>query len=365
MKDYYQILGVPKNASEEEIKKAYRKLAHQYHPDKPGGDEKKFKEINEAYEVLSNKEKRAQYDKFGQVFEGGMPQGESGGRNWNPFSNFGFDFSIYQDINDFGFEDIFEGIFGGGHQKSKSYSVRGNDIEINLQISLEEAFSGSKKDLNFKTFITCEKCGGLGYDQSKGFKKCPTCGGSGKLKIERKTFFGNFTQITTCSKCYGKGEIPNAPCSNCKGEGRIYGTKNVSFNIPGGIQDGEMIKIPKGGEAGLRGGIAGDLYIRIYILPHPLYTRKGDNLYLKKEINITQAFLGQPIKIKDINGEEFTVTIPPAFNLSEELKVPKRGMIKRNFGRGDLYIRFYLKIPKKISSQAKKLLEELNRELYD
>jgi len=365
MKDYYQILGVPRDASDDEIKKAYRRLAHQYHPDKPGGDEKKFKEINEAYEVLSNKEKRAQYDKFGQVFEGGMPKGAGFNEGWNPFSDFDFDFSTYRDVGGFGFEDIFEGIFGMGNQRNKSYSSRGNDIEITFQISLEDAFRGLKKDLSFKTFITCEKCQGLGYDKVKGFKKCQKCGGNGKLKVERKTFFGTFTQITICPECHGKGEIPNAVCSSCKGEGRLYGTKNVTFIIPQGIKEGEIIKISKGGEAGLRGGESGDLYIRVNIFPHPFYTRKGDDLYLKKEINIAQAFLGYPIKIKDLNGEEFTVTIPPNFSLSEELKIPKKGMIKRNFNRGDLYIRFNLKTPKKISSKAKKLLEELNQELYE
>jgi len=364
-KDYYKILGVPKDASEEEIKKAYRKLAHKYHPDKPGGDEKKFKEINEAYEVLSNKEKRAQYDRFGEVFDRESYKGYTDGVNIDFSDIFGggfdFDFSS-QDF--FGFEDIFENIFGT-QRKNRNDFQRGKDLETKIEITLEEAFHGTQKSFTLKTLLVCEKCGGLGYNKSKGFKVCDYCKGSGKIKLERKTFFGSFAQISTCNFCSGTGKIPNEICNNCKGEGRIFGQKNININIPPGVKDKEIIKVPKGGEAGKKGGENGDLYVVIHILPHQFYIRKNDDLYLEKDIDLTQAFLGYPIKIKDISGEEFSITIPPGHSLSKELKISKRGMPKGFSQRGDLYIRFNLKVPKKISNKAKELIENLNKEIYE
>lgn len=365
MKDYYQILGVPRDASDDEIKKAYRKLAHQYHPDKPGGDEKKFKEINEAYSVLSDKKKRAEYDKFGQVFEGGIPYGatEGEGFNWGPFSGFGFDFSS-GGFEGFDFGDIFENFFGGGvKSRTKKEGERGNDIRITIDLSLEDAFKGLRREISFKTFVECQSCKGIGYDKSKGMKKCEHCGGGGEIKTSRRTFFGSFTQVSICPSCGGRGEIPNSVCPVCKGDGRVYGSRNVSFYIPPGVRSDEVIKVNEMGEAGKRGGKAGNLYIIINILPHKHFVRKGDDLYLKKEISVAQAFLGKKIEIKDIDGEIFDVVIPPASPLNEYLKVPKRGMKKLNGSRGDLYINFVLKTPRHLSSKAKKLLEELEKEL--
>jgi molecular chaperone DnaJ len=363
MKDYYKILGVPRDASDDEIKKAYRRLAHQYHPDKPGGDEKKFKEINEAYSVLSDKEKRAQYDKFGQVFEGGGFERKTD-FEWGPFSNFGFDFFTQENFQDFDLGDIFETFFGGGRaKKDKKVEERGSDIKIDFNITLEEAFWGGKKEIKFKTLVECKACNGLGYDKSKGTKKCEKCNGRGEIKVEKRTFFGSFTQISICNICHGKGEVPNSICNVCKGEGRIYGERIISFEIPPGIKDKEIIEIPQKGEAGKRGGAPGNLYIEINILPHKTFTRKGDDLYVKKEISILDALLGKEIEIKDISGETISVSIPPNFYLNESLKVPYKGMRKINGKRGDLFINFIVKTPKKLSSHAKKLLEELKKEM--
>lgn len=361
MKDYYTILGVSKGAGDEDIKKAYRKLAHEHHPDKPGGNEAKFKEINEAYQVLSNKEKRAQYDRFGQVFEGGTAPGAGGGA-WNPFgegfSSWGFGGNA-EDIEDI-FGDIF-GQFGGGRRKART---RGADIEIAIQITLEDAFRGIQRDIQFKTNVACPVCGGLGYDKEKGAKKCTTCGGKGEVRVERRTILGNFSQVKACDDCGGSGEIPNAKCKNCGGEGRIFSTKTVSLNIAPGIEDGQVIKVAGGGEAGQKGNASGDLYVIIKVAPSATYVRKKNDLSATKNITLSDALSGREIPMTDVGGEKFTVKIPPGFSLNEKMTVPKRGMPKfGGGGRGDLFITFNLVLPKHLSAKAKKLLEDLEHEL--
>ncbi len=361
-KDYYKTLGVQKGASDEDIKKAYRKLAHQYHPDKPGGDEAKFKEINEAYQVLSNKEKRAQYDQFGQVFEGGAgPQG-----GWNPFegaqgfggfgANGGFDVDL---------GDIFEGIFGGPFGgAARRVDRKGADVELAIQITLEDAFRGLKRDISFKTFVECQVCKGAGYDKSKGTKKCATCGGKGQVRVERRTFFGNFAQVKACSTCDGKGEVPNAPCGACKGEGRIYSTKAVPVTIAPGVEDGHVIKVSGGGEAGAKGSSSGDLYVIVKVSPDVRFERKGSDLYAVKDVGLRDVLLQKEMPMTDVGGEAFTVSIPAGFSLKDKMKISRRGMPKFGLGgRGDLYLTFNLKTPKSMSSKAKKLIEELGDEL--
>ncbi|MGC9603452.1 MAG: DnaJ C-terminal domain-containing protein [Minisyncoccia bacterium] len=373
-KDYYKILGVGKTATEEDIKKAYRKLAHQYHPDKQGGNEAKFKEINEAYQVLSNKDKRAQYDRFGQVFEGG---GAGGGNPFaggfpNDFGGFGFggqpggggfNWNVgggEGDLNDI-FETIFEQ-FGGGRRR-QTYA-QGSDAEIVQDIGLEEAFRGLKRTLNFKTYLVCDACQGLGHDKNKGFDTCGMCGGRGEINVERKTFFGQFAQVKTCPDCSGSGQIPKSPCPKCKGKGRVFGAKEVTIDIAPGVEDGQIIKIQGGGEAGERQGGVGDLYVVVKIKPHSAFVRKKEDLYMSKDIGLTEALLEKDIHVTDISGEKFSVKIPGGFSLQEKMKIPHRGMPK--FGsssRGDLYISFNLKLPKRVSGKAKKLLEDLEGEL--
>ncbi len=360
MKDYYKILGVDKGASEEEIKKAYRKLAHEHHPDRPGGNETKFKEINEAYQILSNEEKKAQYDQFGQVFEGGASPGGA----WNPFQGGGFGFGT-QGGADVDFEDIFEGIFGGSFSGNrKKTNIRGSDVQIGINITLEEAFKGIRRDISFKTFVSCDTCKGVGYDRSKGTKKCNVCGGKGEVRVDRRTFFGNFSQLKTCPDCGGRGEIPNVVCPDCKGEGRIFKTKTVSIGITPGIEDGQIMKVSGAGEAGMKGGHSGDLYLNIRVLPDDRFIRKQSDLFANRDINLAEAFLGQDITITDVGGEKFNISIPAGFSLKEKMKVPKRGMPRMNLGgRGDLYVTFNLKVPKHISSKARKMVEDLNKEL--
>lgn len=359
-KDYYKILGVDRNASKEEIKKAYRRLAHQYHPDKPGGDEKKFKEINEAYQVLSDEKKREQYDRFGRVFEGSSYQGGFGfeGMDWNSMGGFGDWTNI--------FEDIFEH-FGGVGRKRQVYT-HGSDIELVHKISLEEAFNGVKRKIKFKTYVTCTTCGGLGYDENEGFSYCAVCQGKGEIHERKQTFFGQFSQIRTCPNCHGRGEVPNQVCGDCAGSGRMIGEKEVNLDLSPGINSGQVIKVKGAGEAGERGGKPGDLYVVIEVKEHPVFKRKGADLYMTKEITIIDAFLGRAVKIKGIDGEEFAVRIPPGFSFKDEIKIIGKGMPKFEAGkrsekRGDLYVSFDIKVPAKLSKRAKDLLEKLEDEL--
>lgn len=361
MRDYYKILGVNREASEEEIKKAYRRLAHKYHPDKPGGDEKKFKEINEAYQVLSNKEKRSQYDRYGQVFSGGGPTSGAGFPGWD-FGAGGWDFDFGG--GDFGsFSDIFESIFEQfGGQRRQTYA-RGSDVEVVQEITLEEAFRGTKRKIRFVTAVSCAKCGGLGYYKEKGFTSCGTCRGKGDVREQRRTFFGNFTQVKTCPTCNGRGEIPNELCKVCGGRGRVTGAREADITIAPGVEDGQVIKVAGLGEAGERGAQAGDLYLIVKIKKHPVFERRGADLFMTKEIKITDAFLRKEIKVKDIGGDEFKVKIPVGHLFSRKLKASNRGMPR--FGsnsRGDLYIQLDLKIPETLSAKEKKLLEELDKE---
>lgn len=363
-KDYYKILGVDRNASEEEIKKAFRRLAHQYHPDKAGGDEKKFKEINEAYQVLSDKEKRAQYDRFGRVFEGG--EGSAG--TWPSGFDFGFgqpfewDFGKMEDLGDLSsiFESIFEQ-FGG--RRTRTYT-QGSDIEVTVELTLEEAFSGVQKNLSFKTYSCCLACSGLGYDKKQGVKTCSTCDGRGSIREQKRTFFGNFAAIKTCPTCRGQGNIPNKICGDCGGTGRFLKIKELKVDIAPGVANGQVIKISGAGEAGERGGAAGDLYIVVKIKPHPIFERKDSDLFIKKEIKITDFLLRKEIKCRDISGEEFVLKIPNDLKIGEKIKVSGRGMPHfGRRGRGDLYIKLEIKLPVYLSARAKKLLEDLAEEL--
>jgi len=367
MEDYYNVLGVQKGASEEEIKKAYRKLAHQHHPDKTGGDDGKFKKINEAYQTLSNKEKRAQYDRFGRTFDGaggGDPHGQG-------FGGFGFDPSDFQNVHfgggfdagDFG--DIFETIFEqfGGRQRRATYT-HGSDVEIQIELTLEEAFHGVARKISFRAFIECESCNSVGYDKKKGFSKCNVCGGKGEVRIERKTFFGNFSQVKACDDCFGKGEVPNEVCKTCKGKGRIAGTRNANVTIAPGIEDGQVIKVKGVGEAGEREGQTGDLYVAVRVKPHQVFERRKADLFMRKEIKVTDALLSKKIEAKDIGGEIFSFSVPVGSGFEERIKILGKGMpIFGSSSRGDLYIIPSVKTPKHVSGKAKKLLEELDGEL--
>ncbi len=358
-KDYYKILGVERGANEEDIKKAYRKLAHKYHPDKSGGDEKRFKEINEAYQVLSDKQKRAQYDRFGRVSEGGP--GFGSGQGFGDFEfGFGFDPSNAEDLSNI--SDIFEAFFEGlGVKRRKTYH-RGADIELIKEITLEEAFRGLDADLSFETFLQCAECSGIGHFAKEGFTKCAVCDGKGEVRETRQSFFGQFSQVRACAKCNGQGEIPNKVCRTCSGSGRVKAEKRISVNIAPGISEGQLIKIVGGGQAGERGAGQGDLYLRVRIASHPTFKRMGDDLILRKDLDILKVLAGKKIEVPTLSGGKLNLEIPTGFNLRERLRISGEGMPR--FGnsptggvRGDLYIEFDVKVPK-IDPRMKKALEE-------
>ncbi|MEK7553504.1 MAG: DnaJ C-terminal domain-containing protein [Patescibacteria group bacterium] len=369
--DYYKILGINKGASDEEIKKSFRKLAHQYHPDKKGGDEKKFKEIAEAYAILSDKKKREQYDKYGRVFSASGGNQQYGG-SAGPFgaegsfnNGFGFEFdpSAFNDFSDLGdiFSAFFEGM--GVRQKRRTYH-RGADIEIIQEITLEEAFYGVKKELKYNIAVGCVKCNGKGYDQKEGLEKCSICGGSGEIKEARNTFFGNFSQIKQCKECFGSGQIPKKSCVECRGMGIISGNRDIKVEILPGVMDSQFIKITGVGEAGERGAGTGDLYVRIKIKPHHIFSRRGNDLFIKKEVKLVDILLGEKIEVSTIETGKIQIEIPENFDLKNDLIVPKQGMpILNSSGRGNLVVEFKIKTPKKPNTKAKKILEDLRKEI--
>lgn len=378
MKDYYKILGVQKAASDEDIKKAYRKLAHQYHPDKAGGDENKFKEINEAYQVLSDRAKRAQYDRFGTAEPFGYTQGgpfgatgggpgyggwggSSGQPGWEDFgfSAGGRDFGDMGDLNDI-FESFFEGLGVRPHRRTYE---KGGDLEAVEEITLEEAFRGAVKNLRIRTYAPCEHCQGKGADASAGFSTCSVCSGQGEIREQKRTFFGSFSQVKICDKCRGSGQVPNKVCNFCKGSGRVMAERQVKVEILPGVENGQLIKIKGAGEAGERGTGSGDLYVRIKVKPHAVFERHGADLLVKKELKIFNLLLGKKLEIPTISGGKIYAEIPAHFNLKENLRVAGEGMPRfGSYGRGDLLLNFVIKAPKKLGDKAKKILEELEKE---
>lgn len=353
VKDYYKIIGVSKNSSQDEIKKAYRKLAHQHHPDKNGeGDESKFKEINEAYQILGSPEKRKQYDQFGSNFSAqGGPA--SSWNNWDPSS---FDINI-----DEIFGNIFRGGVGGFSTGSRR-KPRGRDIIIDLELSLEEAFRGVVKDIELRKFIKCSHCEGSGAEYGTKKKTCETCGGSGEIKQARQILFGVFSQIQTCSTCNGEGEYPEKVCKECGGDGRVRDIERISIPIPAGIDNGDMIKINGKGEEATRGGVAGNLIIKIFIKEHKYLNRKGANLYSDIEISFPKAIFGDSVEIKTIDGK-VDLKIPTSTQSGTKLRLKGKGMPSRNSVYGDHFVTVKVKTPNKVSRKAKKLLEELEEEL--
>lgn len=349
MKDYYKILGINRSASTEDVKRAYRQLAHQYHPDRPGGDEGKFKEINEAYQILSNQDKRRQYDQFGQAFDGAggsNPFGFGGqGGSWE----FGFEGLNVEDLGNFGevFESFFEGL---GVKRRKTYH-RGADLELQLEITLEESFSGVDKNLGLKSFIACADCAGAGHFADSGFVECVACGGRGEVRETRNGFFGQFSQIRPCVKCFGQGQIPNKICQNCSGSGRRQQKKEVVVQIAPGVRHGQILKVASAGEAGERGAAAGDLYLRITLKPHPFFKVEENNLFIEKELDLMDVISGKKIMIQNISGKKNEIEIPPQTNLTDLFKIIGEGMpVFGNSGRrakrGDLYVKFNIRTPK-------------------
>jgi molecular chaperone DnaJ len=359
-KDYYQILGVPKGASEEEIKKAYRKLALKYHPDRAPESKKKeyeekFKEISQAYGVLSDKEKKAQYDQFGQTFEG-APFGQ--GFSQQDFHSFYDVFGGRDIFEDLGFGRIFEEMFGfRPRTKARRTTHYGQDIGIDIEITLEDAFQGTKKEIELQKLVVCSECRGKG---GKSLKKCPTCQGSGYEQISRQSILGFLFQQRPCSRCQGRGEIPEKICSKCRGQGRVKEIKKIKLTIPSGIDDGQTLKLSGQGEAAPYGGETGDLFVNIHIRPHKYFQRQGDNLFYNLNINFTQAALGDKIEIPTLESQ-VKLKIPAGTQPGEMIRLKGKGM-PRLYGRGkgDLIVKVQVKVPKKLSRREKKLIKELS-----
>ena len=363
-KDYYKTLGVDKGASQEEIKKAYRTKAHQYHPDKKGGDEKKFKEINEAYQVLGNPQKKAQYDQFGSAFENAQAGGGFGGFDgFRDFSNYANGF----DMDDLG--DVFGGIgdiFGFGGGSSKKQRRRGADIQAILTIDFNEAVFGVEKEFSINKNIKCDKCQGNGAEPGTKIETCKTCGGSGTVTRVQRTILGNMQVNTVCENCGGEGKSFSQKCSKCSGEGIVRENVKLKIKIPAGIDDGETIRLSGQGEAGIKGAAEGDLYIKIRVMPSKIFERDGYDIKSQTEISFTQAVLGDKIEIETVEGS-ISLKIPEGTQSGTIFKLAGKGINKLrgsgSFGstkKGDHYVKIKVIIPKNLNRSQKKVIKDLN-----
>ena len=357
MKNYYDILGVAKTASEEDIKKAFRKLAQKYHPDKKGGDEAKFKEASEAYAVLSDKKKRAQYDTHGQAFAGGgAQQGGFGGFDFSNFSGAGFGQGFNQDGVEFDLGDIF-GEFFGGSPRAQS---RGRDISIDIELPFRESIFGTERRVLIAKMGVCDVCGGNGAKKGSKMITCPTCNGKGEIRETRNSLFGAFTSSRECPRCHGRGEVPEQPCPGCHGEGVRRREEEIHVVIPAGVSDGEMIRMPGRGEA-VPGGGPGDLYVKLHVKPDPKFSRDGNNLVISLPIKLSDALLGGEHVVHTLDGEE-KIHIPAGISHGEIMRVRGKGVPHGRGSRGDLLVRIDIEFPKKLSHAARALVEQLRRE---
>jgi len=361
-KDYYEILGVDRDASKSDIKKAYRKLALKYHPDKNKSEdaEERFKEISEAYAVLYDNEKRQMYDQYGhagidqQFTQEDIFRGADFG---DIFRSMGFDFGFG------GMEDIFERFFGNRSSYSgRRQRRRGADLRYDIQIGLEDAYNGLETTIRIPRSEPCENCNGSGAKPGTSPKTCPKCNGTGQMKNSRRTAFGMFTQVSACNKCGGRGTIIETPCPECKGQGIVQKTREIELKIPNGVNDGSQLRLAGEGEAG-EGG-TGNLYIVIHVKNHPRFERNGLDLYTNLNISFPNAALGTKTEIQTINGKTEKIKIPAGIKNGETIKLSNKGMPEiRGRGYGDLYVQININTPEKLSRKAKKLLEELKEEL--
>ncbi|MDR0558423.1 MAG: molecular chaperone DnaJ [Treponema sp.] len=353
-RDYYEVLGVQKNASKDDIKKAYRKLAVQYHPDKNPGDkgaEEKFKEATEAYEVLGDDEKKAAYDQYGFAGVDGM----SGGQD---FSHFSQTFRGFEDIFGGDFSSIFDmfGMGGGSRHSSASGVRQGANLRYDIELPFKDAVYGTKVEIQYTHNEICASCKGSGASSGTGRKTCPTCHGSGQVRRSQ----GFFTMATTCPNCRGEGVIIEHPCSSCDGSGVQKKRQKLSVTIPAGVEDGKRVIVPKQGDAGQNGGAAGDLYVFIKIKPHEYFERYGADLYCAIPISITQAALGSEVRITTLDGKTIKVKVPAGSQNNKLLRVRDEGVSTGGY-HGDLYIKLIVKTPEKLSKRSRELLEEISR----
>jgi molecular chaperone DnaJ len=352
-RDYYETLGLSRGASEQDVKAAFRRLAKDCHPDRNPGDkaaENKFKELNEAYEALRDPQKRAAYDQFGHAAFDGHGRGAHG---------FGPDFaSSMSDI----FDDLFGEFMGGRRGRGqRSGRERGADLRYNMEISLTEAFAGKTAQIRVPTSVTCEACTGIGAKPGTQPSTCPTCGGGGKVRASQ----GFFTIERTCPSCQGRGEIINDPCASCNGSGRVVKERTLSVNIPAGVEDGTRIRLAGEGEAGLRGGPAGDLYIFLSIKPHEFFQRDGADIFCRVPIAMTAATLGGHIDVPTLDGGQTRVKIPEGTETGKQFRLKGKGMpVLRSKVTGDMYIQVEVETPKSLTRRQRELLEEFERESH-
>ena len=354
-KDYYKILDVDKSASADEIKKAFRKMAHKYHPDKKDGDEVKFKEANEAYQVLSNEQKRAQYDRFGSA--GPNMGGAGGGQGFG-----GFDFSGFQgaqggfDFGDIDLGDLFGG-FGGGSRRSRRN--RGQDMQMRMEIDFVDAVFGVKKTVNIDHNKTCSDCQGTGAEKDSQMETCPECNGQGKIQTQ---MMGIFATVSECPTCHGHGEVPKDKCKKCKGAGILHEKDTIEFTIPAGIKHGDTLRITGRGEA-IKNGQSGDLFVQVLVKSHKEFKRNGLDLITELEIPMTDAVLGSTHRITLLDDKKLEIKIPAGTTHGTTLRVAGKG-ISTDRSKGHLLINIKIRIPKKLSKKAKEAIEVLQKEGY-
>lgn len=355
-KDYYETLEVNKNATKEEIKKSFHKLAMKYHPDKNGGDDKKFKEINEAYQVLSDEKKRAMYDQYGSAgpnMGGGAYSGQGFG---------GFDFSGFQnaqgfDMGDLG--DIFGEFFGGGTSNRRS-KKRGQDIEMAIDLSFEESIFGVSKIITIEKQSKCDVCNGTGAKPGTKMNTCKNCRGNGQIKEIKRSILGSFSTTRVCEKCFGSGQVPEEKCGRCRGDGVVNRKEDIKIDIPAGVENGEVLKMSQGGEY-IQNGIPGDLYLRLRVKNHSLFKKDGINLTMTLKIKLTDSLLGTTHKFKSLDGKDLEIKIPEGIKHNELLRVRGKG-VPSTLGRGDLIVKVEIITPTKLSKKGRELVEKLKEE---
>jgi molecular chaperone DnaJ len=357
-RDYYEVLGVPKNASKDEIKKAYRKMAMQYHPDRNPGDqtaEDNFKEAAEAYEILSHDDKRNNYDRFGHEGVRGSGFGTDG------FSNVNDIFSHFSDI--FGGSSIFDEFFGGnqrGRSRRRGTGTPGSDLRVNLKLTLEEIATGITKKIKIRKQVKCNECTGTGAQAGTSLKTCPVCNGAGEVKTVSRSVFGQFVNIQACNNCQGEGKVVDSPCKNCSGDGRVNDETTVKIDVPSGVEDGNYMSIREEGNAGKRGGPNGDIIVVFQELPHEHFTREKDDVIYNLFITFPQAALGAEVEVPTLKGKAM-LKIDPGTQPGKMLKMKGKGIKHLNYsGSGDQIVRINVAIPKKLSSKEKDLIKQLS-----
>ncbi|HEX5429885.1 MAG TPA: molecular chaperone DnaJ [Patescibacteria group bacterium] len=359
MADYYSTLGIPKNASAEDIKRAYRSLAHKYHPDKGDkGDAEKFKQVSEAYQVLSDPSKRSQYDQFGQAYNGARGQGGTGaGPGFG-----GFDFSGFGQGGMGGFEDafdIFSDIFGGGAQAKQSRRERGVDLEMEMYLTFDEAVFGVEREIQIEKKDVCQKCEGSGAEPGTKVTTCPKCHGTGQIRNLRRTIFGQMQSVSTCDRCEGTGKIAETPCKQCSGTGTERRVKTLRVKVPGGVEDGQRIRVGGEGEVGYRGSTPGDLYIRLHVKSHPKLRREGENVYSEIPISFYQAALGAKVMVETVDGE-VELKVPAGTQSGKVLRLKGRGApVLNHSGRGDQFVTVRVVTPTKLTKKEKEAFKKI------